>query len=158
MSAMTLALVAMCLSSVLAVTGDAAAPPRTFRAFEARVCQIVREQNRQAAPYILQFNNYYYNDEHTPENLRTAGHYFSKVNQVWRRYARRILAVPAPRSSARLWRRYSREEWRVLRINSRMVTALLAADNPRFEELEKRNVSLQERRDQTWERIGLYCA
>lgn len=160
MSAMTLALVAMCLSSVLAVTGDAAVPPpRTFGAFQHRVCRIVREENRQAAPYLLQFNHYYYDEpEHTPENLRTAGRYFGKVNQVWRRYARRSLPVPAPKSSEHLWRRFGREEWRVLRVNRRMVTALLAADNPRFEALEQRNVTLQERRNMIWGRIGLDCA
>lgn len=140
-------------------TSDAAASPQAFQVFQHRVCRIARKQNNAAAPYILQFNNYYYNEaEHTPENLRIAGHYFGKVNQIWRSYVRRIQAVPAPANVAQLWRRVGREERAVLRVNRRMVEALDAADNPHFEELEKRDLRLQARRNQTWERIGLYCA
>lgn len=142
---------------LFAASASAAPSSRAFKVFEHRVCRGVERQERQAAPALTRFNDLFYNGNQEPEELEAAGREYRKVNDIWSRWAQRLLAIPAPADQARLWQRYGREENVILGLGYQLAEALEAADLPTFNQVEKRNVRLQIKRNQTWTRIGLFC-
>jgi hypothetical protein len=144
----------------LIANASAAGEPSTSKAFEAfqrKVCRGVNKQNRQAAPALLRFNEIFYGGEKEPAELEAAGRAYRSVQNIWRRWTRRIWSIRAPAEVARLWRRNGREQRNVLKVGYQLVDALEAADLPRFERRLKRYINLQIKRNRTWAQIGLYC-
>jgi hypothetical protein len=141
----------------LSTPTPAPASAPSFRAFEHRYCRGVHNQDRRAAPPLERFNRIFYEEERSPENLRLAGREFALVYKVWRDFSRRLFSMEAPIEIAGLWHKLGRQQWAVLRLGNQLVAALDAADLPRFQELNRRNIRLQIRRNKTWARSGLSC-
>jgi hypothetical protein len=129
-----------------------------FNRFEHRVCRGYRLMNRKAGPAVLRFGNLIYGEgELTSEDLETAGRELHRAYSIYQRANKRVLAIPAPASSADLWRKYAQQERVVLRLGFRAAAALEAAELPNFNRLKIRNENWQRKRDETWLRLGLIC-
>jgi hypothetical protein len=147
----------------LVIASDAHAAPTASRSafarFQHRVCRGEKTMGRKAAPAVLRFNQLFYNEEeHSSENLKAAGRELRQAYLIYRDFNKRILATKAPAGSARLWRRYGRQQHQVQRLGFRAAGALEAADLSTFNRLKARNENWQAKRNTTWARIGIVCA
>jgi hypothetical protein len=153
------ALAALLISLLIAPArglADTRGSDSTFQRFQARVCQISSKQKSAAAPYILRFDDYYYNYERTPANLEAAGAYLQRLYVIYAKDARRAARLHDP-SEATLWRKYGRQERRVLKLGFQAARALLEANNGLYRKYNARNVSWQRKRNATWNRLRIYC-
>lgn len=143
---------------VFSITSQAEAANRAFDRFQNRVCQADRVMNRKAGPSVLRFSDLIYNEaEQTPETLEAGGRELRRAYVIYQRFNKRILAMRAPASSKRLWRKYGQQERVVLRLGFKGARALEAADLPNFNRVKARNENWQARRNTTWLQIGLVC-